>query len=371
MAIEPVAWPAFSEWRQVLARTWKEAGDDNVGLLGAGVGFYLFLAFVPLLASVVLTYGLVAEPETVARHIETLARTLPQEAAAIIGDQLRAITGDRSAGKGIGLLLAIGIALYGASKGAASIVTALNIAYEVKETRGFVLRTALALAITAGMVAMLLVAAGTVSAVGFVERWLPFSSPIVHLLLQIVSIMLAAAIVSFGIAMVYRYAPNRPDAPWRWITPGSAFATLVWLLASFGFSLYVSNFGNYNATYGSLGGVVVFLTWLYLTGYILLMGGELNSELERQQAAQHPLAAPRAAPPPADEAAHFTEREARPPDPLRSRRAEPHPAARASRFAPLALLAGGAAIGAFLHGRRKPPAPRHFHYPSESGPVRA
>ena len=110
MAIKPVEWPAFSEWRQVLVRSWKEAGDDNVGLLAAGVAFYGFLAFVPLLASVVLTYGLVAEPETVAGHIRTLARTLPREAAAIIADQLQAITGSKSGAHGIGLLLAIGIA---------------------------------------------------------------------------------------------------------------------------------------------------------------------------------------------------------------------------------------------------------------------
>ena len=105
----------------------------------------------------------------------------------------------------------------------------------------------------------------------------------------------AAAVVALGLALVYRYAPNRPDAPWAWVTPGSAAATLLWLVASFGFGLYVSNFGNYNATYGSLGGVVVFLTWLYLSAYIILMGGEMNSELERQQAKEAGLPAQPAA----------------------------------------------------------------------------
>jgi membrane protein len=284
MAIKPVQWPAFSEWRAVLARTWKEAGDDNVGLLAAGVAFYFFLAFVPLLASVVLTYGLIVAPETVAEHIRTLARTLPREAAAIVADQLQAVTGTKDGAKGLGLLLAIGLALYGANKGAASVVTALDIAYEVKETRGFIRRTALALVMTAGMVLVVLVAATAISAMAWVESLLPFSSPFVHDALKLVFWAAAAAMVSFALALVYRYAPDRPDAPWRWITPGSAAATLLWLLASLGFGLYVANFGNYNATYGSLGGVVVFLTWLYLTAYILLMGGELNSELERQQA---------------------------------------------------------------------------------------
>ncbi len=291
MAIQPVRWPAPSEWRQVLVRTWKEAGDDNVGLLAAGVAFYGFLAFVPLLASAVLTYGLVADPQTVAEHIRTLARTLPREAAAIIADQLQAITGSKSGAHGLGLLLAIAIALYGASKGSASVVTALNIAYEVKESRGFLKRTLVALLMTAGLVVAVLFGASAISALAFIEQLLPFSSPAVHTALQLLLWAVSATVVALGLALIYRYAPDRPDAPWAWITPGSAAATLLWLAASLGFGLYVSNFGNYNATYGSLGGVVVFLTWLYLSAYIVLMGGEMNSELERQQAIEAGLPA--------------------------------------------------------------------------------
>ncbi len=296
MAIQPIKWPALKDWKDVLFRTWKEAGDDNVGLLAAGVAFYGFLAFVPLLASAVLTYGLVADPQTVAEHIQTLARTLPREAASIIADQLKGITGSKSGAHGVGLLLAIAVALYGASKGSGSVITALNIAYEVKESRGFVKRTLLALLMTVGLVVVVLFGATAISALAFIEHLLPFSSPVVHTALQILLWALAAAVVGLGLALVYRYAPDRPDAPWAWITPGSAAATLLWLAASFGFGLYVSNFGDYNATYGSLGGVVVFLTWLYLSAYIVLMGGEMNSELERQQAMEaglpaHPAAA--------------------------------------------------------------------------------
>ena len=320
MAIQPIKWPALRDWKDVLVRTWKESGDDDVGLLAAGVAFYGFLAFVPLLASAVLTYGLVADPQTVAEHIQTLARTLPREAAAIIADQLKAITGSKSGAHGFGLLIAIAIALYGASKGSASVVTALNIAYEVKESRGFVRRTALALLMTAGLVVVVLFGASAISALAFIEHLLPFSSPLVHTALQVLLWALAASVVALGLALVYRYAPNRPDAPWAWITPGSAAATLLWLLASFGFGLYVSNFGNYNATYGSLGGVVVFLTWLYLSAYIVLMGGEMNSELERQQAKAAGLEAKPAAAAAAAEGAGEPESTAEPgskPDPDR------------------------------------------------------
>jgi membrane protein len=348
MAIKPIEWPAWSDWRQVLMRTWKEAGDDNVGLLAAGVAFYGFLAFVPLLASIVLTYGLIADPATVAAHIETLASTLPKEAAAIIADQLKAITGEDSAAHGLGLLVAIAIAIYGASKGAAAVVTALNVAYEVEETRGFIAKTALSLAMTVGMIAVVLAAALAISGFAFIEHLLPFSSSVVHTALQILFLVLAACVIGLCLALIYRYAPNRPDAPWAWITPGSAAATILWLIASLGFGLYVSNFGNYNATYGSLGGVVVFLTWLYLTAYIILMGGELNSELERQQAG---TPAPGAEAPAQAAAAPVTPVRPAPamaPEPplLPERR-------RPSLAAMVAVGAGAAAVAARLTGPRR------------------
>jgi membrane protein len=284
MAIAPVRWPPFRDWRDVLIRTWKEASDDNVGLLSAGVAFYAFLAFVPLLAAIVLIYGLAADPATVAQHIGKLAASLPRDAAMLIGDQLRSMTESPKSAKGFALFLAILLAIYGASKGSGAVVTALNIAYEIKESRGLIRTTLLSLTITIGAMLVLFVGIAAISALAWIERLLPGAPAFVHRLVQAFFWACAAAIVSAGVALIYRYGPNRPDAPWRWITPGSAVTTLLWLAASFGFGLYVSHFGNYNATYGSLGGVIVFLTWLYLSAYILLMGGELNSELERQQA---------------------------------------------------------------------------------------
>ncbi len=295
MAIRPISWPALKDWRKVLVRTWKEAGDDNVGLLAAGVAFYAFLAFVPLLAATVLVYGLMAEPETVAAHIRQLFGVLPEDAAALIGDQLRSMTDSPDSAKGWSLAVAIALAIYGASKGSGAIVTALNIAYEVKESRSFVRATLLSLLMTVGALLVLVIAAAGISVMGWVGSLFPGFPGWVHSLLQLLLWAVAAAAVGLGLALVYRYAPNRPGAPWAWVTPGSAAATLLWLAGSLGFGLYVSNFGNYNATYGSLGGVVVFLTWLYLSAYIVLMGGEMNSELERQQAKEAGLTAKPAA----------------------------------------------------------------------------
>lgn len=284
MAIQPVRWPAFKTWRRVIVSTWKEASADNVGLLAAGVAFYAFLAFVPLLASVVLIYGLGADPSEVADHIRTLAKSLPSDAAALIGDQLRSMTESPQSAKGFALLVALLLAIYGASKGSSAIVTALNIAYEVKESRSFIRTTLLSLTMTVGAIGVLFMGVGAIAAMAWIDHLLPGASPVLRGAVQVLFWAGAALLVSLAVALVYRYGPNRPDAPWRWVSPGSALATLLWVAASFGFGLYVSRFGNYNATYGSLGGVIVFLTWLYLSAYILLMGGELNSELERQQA---------------------------------------------------------------------------------------
>ena len=269
-------------WRQVLVRTYKESGTDHVSIIAAGVAFYAFLAFVPLLGSLVLIYGLVAEPASVVAHMRALTGLMPADAAGIIGEQLMTVTTAASSKKGLGLLVALLLSLYGAMKGSGAILTALNIVYDVGEDRGFMKTTLISAGLTAGAVFGLLLAMLGVSLLGYVEHLLPFSSPLVHNLLKVAFWIVAAVAISLLIALIYRYAPNHPKPKWQWLTPGSIAATVLWIAATLGFGLYVANFGNYNATYGSLGAVVVFLTWLYLSAYILLMGGELNAELEKQ-----------------------------------------------------------------------------------------
>lgn len=338
----------------MLSRTWSEAGDDNVGFLAAGIAFFAFLAFVPLLASVVLVYGLAADPSTVAEHIGKLFASLPRDAAALIADQLKSLTASPKSAKGLSLAVALALAIYGASKGASGVVTGLNIAYEVKETRGFVRTNALALAMTVGGLVVLLLAIAAIAASAAIEDLLPFSSPAVHLLLQAAFWTAAVATVAVGLAAVYRFAPNRPEAPWVWVSPGSAAATLLWLVGTVGFGLYVSHFGHYNATYGSLGGVVVFLTWLYLSAYILLMGGELNSELERQQRIDAGEAA-EAAPRPA--AALSAPAETPAPPPVERGRG------RRGRIAPAAAALAALATLRWWRRRRRERGPRFLERP--------
>lgn len=269
-------------WKNIAKETWKEAGEDNLDIVGAGVAFYVFSAFVPLLTAVVLSYGLFANPETVARHIQTLAEVLPQEAAQIISDQLQNMTESSGGQTGFALVVAIAIAFWGASKGAGAIMTALNVAYDVKESRGFVRRTLMQLALTAGAILVLALAVLAISAAPLLEGLLPTLGGVTHFLIQ-VAVFAAAALILVGmLAALYRYGPNRPDAEWRWITPGSIVAAAVWLIATIGFGFYVARFGSYNATYGSLGAVIVFLTWMYLSAYIILLGAEMNGVIEQR-----------------------------------------------------------------------------------------
>jgi membrane protein len=280
-AASPTEMPATG-WMDVLKRTWREASADNLNLIAAGVAFYFFLAFVPLLAALVLTYGLVADPATVVSHMQGLTNMLPADAARLIGEQLMSVTQAARGEKGLGLLLALLLSLYGGMRGASSIITALNIVYEEEEGRGFVKTTLLAFAMTLGVVLVGVAAILAMTVMSAIDEVLTDVSPVLHMVVRVASWLLAAAIASFAIATIYRYGPDRDEPRWRWLTPGSIAATLLWLLATLAFGFYVSNFGSYNATYGSLGAVVVLLMWLYLSAYVLLMGAELNSELEHQ-----------------------------------------------------------------------------------------
>lgn len=271
-------------WKEVALRTWRESSKDNVGLVAAGVAFYGFLAIVPLLGALVLTYGLVASPETVAEHLQALADALPADAARLVGEQLINVVQASGGKKGLGLVAALAVALWGARNAMGSIVTALNIAYEEEEKRGFIKVTLMSLAMTLAAVLIALLAVAATTILGALEHLLPGLGLFGLILWKGVSLLLLAIAGAAAVATLYRYGPSREKAKWTWITPGSVFATVAWLALTLGFGFYASNFGNYDATYGSLGAVVVLLTWLYLSSYVLLFGAELNSELEHQTA---------------------------------------------------------------------------------------
>lgn len=280
-------------WKDILLRSYKRVWDDNVGLVAAGVAFYGFFALLSLLGLIVLVYGFFADPMTVIEHVNALTGILPTDVAFIIGDQLMNAVRASHKTKGLGILLAFLVATYGGTNGATSVITALNIAYEEKEKRSLVRFYLLAVGMTLSALVVALCAITATAALAFLQHLLPQTAPLEVLAGKIagyvVIILVAAAIAS----TLYRFGPSREQAQWKWITPGSAFVALSWLLLTWAFGIYVSHFTNYRATYGSLGAVVALLTWTYLSAYAFIFGAELNSEIEHQTAKDSTTGAPR------------------------------------------------------------------------------
>ena len=274
----------WAGWKPILKRIWVNSGRHNISLLSAGVAFYAFLSFVPLLGAVVMTYGLIADPATVAKHMRSIIDLVPADAARLIYEQLTQLTESAAEKKGIGLFVALLVSIYGASRASGAMIGSLNIIYEQEDHRslfrGYLVAATLAgAAVLVGIIGLL--AASMLSLTeGLVEGIGPAGAAAV----QGTTWFVAAAICSFAIGGMYRFAPDRADARWQWLSVGSCSATLLWLLATLGFGLYASWFGDYDATYGSLGAVVVLLMWLYISAYAVLVGGLVNAEIERQTA---------------------------------------------------------------------------------------
>lgn len=268
-------------WRDVLARTLAEAKADRIPLLAGGVAFFALLAVVPLLVAFVSLYGLLADPEQVTRQVGDLLGAAPTEVRDLVERQLSSVASQSTRSIGVGLAAGLAAALWSASSGVKHLIGALNAAYDEEETRGFLKLRAVALLFTLGAIAFLAVAVVVLTVVpALLER-----SPLpggAGLALTVARWPLLAAAFAAALAVLYRSAPDRDAAEWRWATPGALVATVLWLIASGGLSLYVSRFGSYDETYGSLGGVVVAMLWVFITAYVVLLGAELDAEMERQ-----------------------------------------------------------------------------------------
>ena len=274
----------WAAWKDIASRTWQRTWDDNVGLVAAGVAFYGFFALLSLLAMVVMLYGIAAAPATVVSNIQSLTAILPTDMAALIADQLMNSVQMSNGRNGLGLLIALAVALYGGTNGAGAVITALNIAYEEKEKRSLLHFYLIAIAITLAAVFIALLALAGVAVAASLDELLPWISDSVVLIGKVVAyaaLLLVAAAVA---ATLYRFGPSREDARWKWITPGSVFTAVTWLVLTILFGLWVTNVTDYSATYGSLGATVGLLTWMYLSAYVFVLGAELNSEIEHQTA---------------------------------------------------------------------------------------
>ncbi len=268
-------------WGDVLLRVKDEQSDDNLSIIAAGVAFYWFLAIFPALAAAVSIYGLAADPAQLQQQIDTLGTVLPPEAYRIIQAQLTTLVQHSGGALGLGMIFGILLTIWSANKGMKALITALNIVYDEQERRGFIKLNALSLlftfcAILLGLVAISLVIA-VPALIGLVGLSGTFQALLTYLRWPLLGVFLA-----FGLALAYRFLPDRDAPRWRWVSWGSVTATLLWLGGSALFSLYVSNFGSYGKTYGSMGAVAILLLWFYLTAYVILLGAELNAEMEHQ-----------------------------------------------------------------------------------------
>jgi membrane protein len=270
-------------WWQVTRRAFAESTSDNVGILAGGVAFFAFLAIPPALIAGLTLYGLVADPQTVARQMQALAGSLPQEAQPLIADQLNTLANGGNGALSVGLVISVLAAVWSASTGTSNLMAAVNLAYDQQESRGFLKLRATALALTLGAIVFVLLSLFLVAVVPPLLQALQLGV-VGTVLAQVLRWALLVGVVVVSLAIVYRLAPDRNAPKFAWTSPGALTATFLWVLGSIGFSLYVNNFGSYNKTYGALAGVIVFLLWLYLTSYIILLGAEINAEAEKQTA---------------------------------------------------------------------------------------
>lgn len=269
-------------WSDILKRTWASIGKDHVSVVAAGVAFYGLLALFPAIAAFVAIAGLVIDEQTMQAQIAQLTDALPEDAAAIIEDQAMQVAG-AGAAAGWGAIGGFLFALWGAARGVKALMEGMNIAYDEEETRGFLKFNAVALALTLFLILGLVIAVAAAFVAPAVAAFVNLPPGIAGLLTYATWPVLLVLTI-FGLAVMYRYGPAREAAEWRWLTPGSVIATVIWLLGSIAFSIYVTNFGDYTATYGALGGVILLLTWFWLSAFVVLLGAELNAEIEHQTA---------------------------------------------------------------------------------------
>ncbi len=268
-------------WRDILLRVKNEISNDHVSISAAGVAFYGLLAIFPALAALIGVAGLVMDPSTVEDQIQQVAGMLPENAAQIVQDQARKVAENAGGAASFAAIGGILLALYSASTGIRTMMEAMNIAYDEEEKRGFVRLYATALLLTLVLIVGVVITLGAMVVLPALLTSIGLGA-VFEAVLTYGRWPVLALLMILGLAIIYRYGPSRENAQWRWITPGAVIATVLWLIASILFSIYVRNFGSYTETYGTLGGVIILLMWFWLSAFVVLMGAELNSEMEHQ-----------------------------------------------------------------------------------------
>jgi len=267
-------------WTDVLSHVWTNIGRHRILAIAAGVTFYALLALFPAIAAIVTLYGLFADTAKIAALLGSLAGVLPGGAIEVVGDQVARIANGPPASLGVTLAVSLAISLWSANAGIKAIFDALNVVYNVEERRGFFRLNAISLSFTLSATVFLLAAMAGVIAVPIILNYIPMGSRVAPIIgYARWPLMLIAT--GLALSVIYRFGADRDKAQWRWITWGSVFASLAWFAASLLFSWYAAHFGSYNKTYGSLGAVIGFMTWMWLSTIVLLLGAEIDAVVER------------------------------------------------------------------------------------------
>jgi membrane protein len=270
-------------WKDILLRVYENIGRHHIIAIAAGITFYALLAIFPAIAALVSLYGLFADPAAISSHLDQVSGVLPGGAIDVIRDQMTRVASQGSSTLGVTFVVSLAVSLWSANAGIKSVFEALNIVYAEDEKRGLVRLNAVSLAFTTAGIAFVLIAIGSIVGVPMALQYVGLES-ITKVLVNVVRWPVLLAVVVLALAAIYRYGPSRDTAQWRWITWGSAFAGITWLIASGLFSWYAANFGTFNKTYGSLGAVIGFMMWIWISAIVVLLGAELDAEMEHQTA---------------------------------------------------------------------------------------
>lgn len=268
-------------WNDVLWRSWQSVSDNNIFLAAGGVTYGVVLALFPGLAAFVSVYGLLMDPGQIQRQVDAMSAMLPEETRQLLEQQLQQLVSSSHGALGFGAIVGMLFALWSASRGMSGMMSALNMACEERERRGFFAFNAIALVLTIGMIVGGVVAIALIAGLPSVVQFMHLGGFLKWLFLFVQWPFLMVLLI-LGLSLLYRYAPSREEPQWRWVSPGALGATVLWLIASVAFTAYVANFSSYDKTYGTLGAAAVLLTWLYISSLAVLLGAVVNTQAELQ-----------------------------------------------------------------------------------------
>jgi membrane protein len=281
-ATHPIQIP-WRGWYDILWRTYREMNSDRLLSIAGGVSFFILLAIFPAITALVSAYALFFDTSAIINNLSQLNDVVPGNVLSIVHEQATRIASNSGRALSIGLVVGIVVSLWSAMSGVKAMIDALNVIYEQKESRGFIKLNLVALAFTLAGFAAFLVAIAAILVLPLILSPIGLGS-LTETLTRIARWPVLLLVLLIGLAFLYRYGPDRRKARWQWVSVGSVFAAVTWIVASFLFSWYLTSFANYNATYGSLGAVVGLMIWLWISTIVVLLGAELNAEIEHQTA---------------------------------------------------------------------------------------